>query len=95
MALVVKEYVPKLKFQYQNFEIMDIPGLIINIWSYSHDHGQYCNICCTYKNWCIKALKKKWLKQYILSSENFVKEMKNGATYREFRLPIACTSERL
>ena len=58
MALVVKEYVPKLKFQYQNFEIMDIPGLIINIWSYSHDHGQYCNICCTYKNWCIKALKK-------------------------------------
>ena len=67
MALVVKEYVPKLKFQYQNFEIMDIPGLIINIWSYSHDHGQYYNICCTYKNWCIKALKKKWLKQYILS----------------------------
>ena len=58
MASVVTKYAPKLKFQYQDFEIMNIPNLMINIWSYSDDHGRYCNICRTYKNWCIKVLKK-------------------------------------
>ena len=39
MASVVTKYAPKLKFQYQDFEIMNIPNLMINIWSYSDDHG--------------------------------------------------------
>ena len=39
MASVVTKYAPKLKFQYQDFEIMNIPNLMINIWSYSDNHG--------------------------------------------------------
>ena len=31
MASVVTKYAPKLKFQYQDFEIMDSPNLMIDI----------------------------------------------------------------
>ena len=33
---------------------------MLNAWCYSDEHGVGCNICTTYKSYCIKALKKKW-----------------------------------
>ena len=47
-----------LKFKYEDFLNNDIPNLMINIWSYSDDHGVGCNICTTCKKFCIRALKK-------------------------------------
>ena len=47
-----------LKFKYEDFLNNDIPNLMINISSYSDDHGVGCNICTTYKRFCIAALKK-------------------------------------
>ena len=32
---------------------------MLNVWCYSDEHGVGCNICTTYKSYCIKALKKK------------------------------------
>ena len=49
-----------LKFKYEDFLMEDIPNLMINIWSYSDDHGVGCTMCTTYKKFCIYALKKKW-----------------------------------
>ena len=49
-----------LKFKYEDFLMEDIPNLMINIWSYSDDHGVGCIVCTTYKKFCIDALKKKW-----------------------------------
>ena len=53
-----------LKFKYEDFLNNDIPNLMINISSYSDDHGVGCNICTTYKRFCIAALKKKWQPEF-------------------------------
>ena len=47
-----------LKFKYEDFLKQDIPNLMINIWSYSEEHGMGCTICTKYKKMCINALKK-------------------------------------
>ena len=55
-----------LKFTYEDFKNQDVANLMKNIWSYSSMHGKGCKICTTYRNWCIKALKKKkWHKLYV------------------------------
>ena len=46
-----------LKFKYEDFLKQDIPNLMINIWSYSEEHGMGCTICTKYKKMCINALK--------------------------------------
>ena len=48
-----------LKFRYEDFLLEDIPNLMINIWSYSDEHGTGCTMCTTYKKFCIDAFKKK------------------------------------
>ena len=45
-----------LKFRYEDFVMEDIPNLMMNIWSYSDEHGTGCDICTTYK--------KKWSDSY-------------------------------
>ena len=47
-----------LKFTYEDFKNQDVANLMKNIWSYSSVQGKGCKICTTYRNWCIKALKK-------------------------------------
>ena len=47
-----------LKYKYEDLFQLDIPNLMLNIWSYSNEHGVGCNICTTYKSYCMKALKK-------------------------------------
>ena len=53
-----------LKFTYEDFKNQDVANLMKNIWSYSSVHGKGCKICTTYRNWCIKAL-KKWHELYV------------------------------
>ena len=54
-----------LKFKYEDFLMEDIPNLMINIWSYSDDHGVWCIVCTTYKIFCIDALKKNMGQQKV------------------------------
>ena len=35
MASIVKKYTPEMKFKFEDFKEMDIPNLMINIWSYT------------------------------------------------------------
>ena len=35
MASIVKKYTPGMKFKFEDFKEMDIPNLMINIWSYT------------------------------------------------------------
>ena len=55
----------ELKFKYEDFLQEDICNLMINIWSYSDEHGTGCNICTHYKKMNIDALRKKWSNDYI------------------------------
>ena len=64
MASIQQKYVPTLKFKLENFEELDIPDLMINIWCHS-EINKSCPILKQYKDWCITALKKKWIKEYI------------------------------
>ena len=48
----------QLKFKYEDFLQEDIPNLMINVWSYSDEHGMGCTICTRYKRVCTDALKK-------------------------------------
>ena len=56
----------ELRFNYEDFDEMDIPNLMVNIWHYSDMHQEkYCVICSTYRNCCVTALKKTWKDRYI------------------------------
>ena len=41
---------------------LDVPNLIINIWSYNVDkkHLSQCNICQKYNQYSVQALQQKW-----------------------------------
>ena len=54
-----------LRFRYEDILLQDIPALMLNIWSYSDEHGTGCTICTKYKKFCIKAFQKNWEKDYI------------------------------
>ena len=56
----------QLKFKYEDFLQEDIPNLMINVWSYSDEHGTGCTICTRYKRVCIDALKKMVKRIYWL-----------------------------
>ena len=48
----------------ENFELLDIPNLLINICSYNDEEHLLnvgnCEICKQYKKWCIEAARSKW-----------------------------------
>ena len=48
----------KLPLSKQNFEYLDIPNLLINIWSYNDEFHQNCSVCKQYERWCIEVAKK-------------------------------------
>ena len=52
----------KLPLSKQNFEHLDIPNLLINIWSYNDEFHQTCSVSKQYKRWCIVVAKKKWFR---------------------------------
>ena len=49
----------KLPLSKQNFEYLDIPNLLINIWSYNDEPHRNCLVCKQYERWCIEVEKKK------------------------------------
>ena len=49
----------KLPLSKQNFEHLDIPNLLINIWSYNDDSHRNCSVCKQHGRWCIEVAKKK------------------------------------
>ena len=56
----------KVEFQKKDFEDLDLPTLIMKIWTYSNFHN-YCDciVPVTYRRWCIDELKKRWKDKYI------------------------------
>ena len=82
-----------LKFKYEDFLMEDIPNLMINIWSYSDDHGVWCIVCTTYKKFCIDALKKKngttkSIKTLTKLYKNLKKETKIGLICQNYQVSI-------
>ena len=67
MASIVKEYTPEMKFKFDDFKELDIPNLMINVWSYSETikNKKGCVVSEKYRSWCIRALHEKWLDSYI------------------------------
>ena len=65
-----------LKFKYEDFLNNDIPNLMINIWSYSDDHGVVCNICTTYKKVLHRSIKKKMATRIEKRRRNYSKTKK-------------------
>ena len=49
----------KLPLSKQNFEHLDIPNLLINIWSYNDKSHRNCSVCKQCEPWCIEVAKKK------------------------------------
>ena len=53
---------PNLKLSKENFEHLDIPNLLTNIWEYhdeSHNNHTDCSIRKQYEQWCIEVVKSK------------------------------------
>ena len=51
-----------MKFTEESFLKLDLAELLINIWSYSHSKSFIVN---THHTWCIRAARKKWLRDYL------------------------------
>ena len=71
-----------LKFKYEDFLQDDIPNLMINIWSYSDQHGVGCTTCTRYRKMCINALKKKW-EEYHIDVDIIIQRL-NGTIYQKY-----------
>ena len=56
----------KLPLSQQNFEHLDIPNLLINIWSYNDKSHRNYLVCKQYERWCIKVAKKKWFRHLLI-----------------------------
>ena len=59
----------KLPLSKQNSERLDIPNLLINIWSYNDEFHRNCLVCKQYERWCIEVAKKtkKGFRHLLLS----------------------------
>ena len=58
---------PNLRLSKENFEHLDIPNLLTNIWEYndeSHNNHTDCSICKQYEQWCIEVAKSKWQDEF-------------------------------
>ena len=53
-----------LKFSLEDFQKLDVPDLIINIWSYNWLQHLPCDTCYRYSVWCEQILKEKWKLEY-------------------------------
>ena len=48
----------KVPLSKQNFEHLDLPNLLINIWSYNDESHRNCLVCKQYERWFIEVAKK-------------------------------------
>ena len=56
---------PKLNFSKRDFQELDLPNLLLNIWRYADAGVKKCNICKQYEVWCVEATQEKWKPQYL------------------------------
>ena len=59
-------YVPNTPLEKSNFDQLEIPDLLINIWLYADQMS--CSTCRQYCSWCIQCALDKW-KDYFLSRD--------------------------
>ena len=62
-----------MKFSKSDFAELDLPNLLINVWSYA----DYMNdpIVNQYQKWCVELAKERWLPQF-LDFEYVIKNLK-------------------
>ena len=64
--LLAKNKMSQLKFSLDSFRQLDLPELLINIWTNADPiHDPNCSICSIYPEYCVIAAKKKWSEFYI------------------------------
>ena len=63
-----KKMAQQYPYTKQNFEHLDIPNLLINIWGYNdedhHLNVGNCEICRQYEKWCIEKARSKWQPEF-------------------------------
>ena len=47
-----------------NFEHLDIPTLLINIWEYNDQSHLNCLVFKPYEQWCIEIARSKWQSEF-------------------------------
>ena len=61
-----KKNVFKIKFSKRDFQLLDLPNLLINIWEYNEPGCKnQCPVCIRYEKWCIEAVQEKWKAEYL------------------------------
>ena len=53
----------KQKFSKATFQLLGLPDLLINVWSYADYPDNEIFLC--YQQWCVEAAFKKWSKNYL------------------------------
>ena len=86
----------KLPLSKQNFEHLDIPNLLINIWSYNDDSHRNCSVCKQHGRWCIevaKKKKKKWFPSFI-DFDFVIQNLKRQKKIFGFDFGKVCSADR-
>ena len=50
---------PKLKFSKRDFQELDLPNLLLNIWGYADARAKKCNVCKQYEIRYVEAAQEK------------------------------------
>ena len=54
-----------MKLSLANFEFLDLPNLVINIWEYNDETHKNCLVFKQYEAWCIQLVKTQWQNNYM------------------------------
>ena len=50
----------KLKFWKRDFQLLDLPNLLLNIWEYNEPGCKnHCPVCIPFEKWCIEVAQEK------------------------------------
>ena len=49
-----------MKLSKPNFELLDLPNLLINIWDYNDQMHANFPLCKQYEKWCTEVAKRHW-----------------------------------
>ena len=80
---------PKLKFSERDFQELDLPNLLLNIWGYADARAKKCNVCKQYEIRCVEAAQEKWKPQY-LDFEYVIKNLRHQNKFYNFgRISLA------
>ena len=71
-----------MKLSFGDFKFLDLPELLINIWSYNDEGHKNCSFCKEYEKWCIIIAKSLWQDNY----PNFDFVIENVKKHKLFNL---------